>query len=228
MDDIDIDKFEFDSFDDSSDSSDASSESDEEDELPSDLVSDKDEIESNDSDDSSEEEDAECRDVLIAQPPEVLEPSVQIEKCPGVPEMMKHRGFRLCGDNIDKSVHTRHMRLDRRNQSLHYFHLYAVENRINFVNLPDEVPDNSHITDFRSVAESLLPTTRDDTALKKNIATLISRILCKHVKFFQLSCDDLVKRHIQHRYYEDMSMKSLVVSLRKGCHICVMQVVLAL
>jgi hypothetical protein len=98
----------------------------------------------------------------IAQPPEVLEPSIPIEKYPGVPYLMRHKGYTLCGDNWDKNVHTRHMRLERRNQSLHYFHLYAVENRVDFVCLSDQTPDNSAITDFRSVAKSLLPSLSDD------------------------------------------------------------------
>ena len=65
----------------------------------------------------------------------MLEPSILIKKCPGIPDLMKHRGYRLCGDNINKSIHTRHKRLDRRNKSLHYFHLYAVENRVDFASL---------------------------------------------------------------------------------------------
>ena len=143
----------------------------------------------------------------------MLEPSILIKKCPGIPDLMKHRGYRLCGDNIDTSIHTRHMRLDRRNKSLHYFHLYAVENRVDFASLSDELPDNSKITNLRSVAKSLLPTPANDEALKKNSSTLISRVLCKHVKFFKLSCEDMVKQHFQHRFYEEMSSKSVVVSL---------------
>ena len=173
-----------------------------------------DETEASDDSDEEEESDGEdCRKLHITPHPEVLEPSILIKKCPGIPDLMKHRGYRLCGDNIDKSIHTRHMRLDRRNKSLHYFHLYAVENRVDFASLSDELPDNSKITNLWSVAKSLLPTPADDEALKKNISTLISRVLCKHVKFFKLSCEDMVKQHLQHRFYEEMSSKSVVVSL---------------
>lgn len=192
MDDFDIDEFEM-----MSDSSDNSS--DEEcDELSgsgasfhSDEHSDSEGETTSDSEGEVSEED--CRNVLIAQPPEVLQPSVQIERCIGMPDLMKHKGFRLCGDNLDKNVHTRHMRLERRNKSLHYFHLYAVENCVDFVS---QTPDNSNITDVRSVVESLLPTPHDDTLLKKNISVLVSRALCKHLDFFKLSCDGEVKQHI--------------------------------
>ena len=68
-------------------------------------------------------------------------------------------------------------------------------------------------TDFHSVGKSLLPIPVDYAALKNNLSTLISRVLCKHVDFFRLSFDDLVKQHIQHRFYEDMSAKSTVVMI---------------
>lgn len=50
--------------------------------------------------------------VQIAQPPEVLEPSIPIEKYPGVPCLMRHKEYRICGDNLDKNVYTRHMHME--------------------------------------------------------------------------------------------------------------------
>ena len=67
---------------------------------------------------------------LIVQPPEVLEPSSMIKISPGLPLQLRHKGFRLCGDNIDKRICRRYLRSDRRNQSVHYLHAYAVENRV--------------------------------------------------------------------------------------------------
>ena len=37
--------------------------------------------------------------------------------------------FKLVGDNLDKSVRPRDMRLDNQTQSLHYFHMYGVRDR---------------------------------------------------------------------------------------------------
>jgi len=59
---------------------------------------------------------------LIVHNPQVLEPSHIVVVLPGIPLQMRHKGFRLCGDNIDKSVRRHYLRSDRRNQSLHYFH----------------------------------------------------------------------------------------------------------
>ncbi len=99
----------------------------------------------------------------------------------GIPDLMKHRGYRLCGYNIDKNVRTRYMRVDHRNCSLHCFHFYALENRVNFTPLSDKPPDNSNVTDLLTVGKSLLPTPSDDAALKRNVR------LCKHMDFFNLS-----------------------------------------
>ena len=58
----------------------------------------------------------------------------------GVPS--PKRGYKLVGDNIDIGVKTRYMRLERyENKSLHYFHCYAVQNRIDHSDKPDVHPD---------------------------------------------------------------------------------------
>ena len=85
---------------------------------------------------------------LIAQHPDVLEPSHFVKVLPGVPLQIRHKGFRLCGDNIDISIHRRTLRSDRRNQSLHYFHAYAVENQVDVSHLSDV---NVHISELTSI-----------------------------------------------------------------------------
>jgi len=117
---------------------------------------------------------------LVATAPTVLEPYLSIIKeaskqAPKVPI-----GFRICGDNIDKAVHPRYMRCDRRNQSLHYFHSYAVQNRVDVSNLSDSPVDMSAYTPER-MANTIVPSGSDDRALKENIAILISRVLAPHV-----------------------------------------------
>lgn len=60
--------------------------------------------------------------------------------------------YRLCGDNIDKTVRHRYMRTS----SLHYFHSYAIADRIDFSNLSEERQPTS-IADNRALAFLLLP-----------------------------------------------------------------------
>jgi L1 cell adhesion molecule like protein len=67
--------------------------------------------------------------------------------------------YKVVGDNINKQVKPRDMRSDHQTQSLHYFHAYAVRDRINL----DEVDDSPSATDESSVnLELLLPTKEDE------------------------------------------------------------------
>ena len=148
---------------------------------------------------------------LIVHNPQVLEPSHIVKVLPGIPLQVRHKGFRLCGDNIDKSIRRHHSRSDRRNQSLHYFHAYAVENRVDVSHLSDINIHISEITSIEYVPNSVLPRLGDDSKIKENIATLISRVLFRYLDFFQLSFDNIIEWHIQAKYYSEMSCKSEVV-----------------
>ena len=149
---------------------------------------------------------------LTACPPQVLEPCHHITQLPGLPIVMKHKGYRLVGDNIDKNIQKRHLRLDRRNQSIHHFHAYAVENRIDVSEYSDKTIKISDVTDIDHAAASLLPKCIDDVILKDNIAVLVSRILFKYLDYFNLSFDKVIEWHISHKHYSEMSAKSTVVS----------------
>ena len=50
-------------------------------------------------------------------------------------------GYKLVGDNIDKGVKARFMRVEQHcGQSLHYFHFCAIQNMIDFGDYPDVLP----------------------------------------------------------------------------------------
>ena len=116
--------------------------------------------------------------------------------------------FKIVGDNIDKEVRPRDMRSDHQTKSLHYFHAYALRDRLNLDNCDDcaSAPDPSSI-DLRK----LLPAKDDDTEMHKNMGILMARILKKHVPYFATVGEGL-ERHINHRFSEEMSRKSTVVS----------------
>lgn len=121
--------------------------------------------------------------------------------------------YTLCGDNIDKIIRRRYIRTDSNATatSLHYFHFYAVKDRIDFGDLGEKtiVCDGA---DQLQLALSLLPSTEDDVAIRRNICVLISRILYNNLGFFKVAFDGVVEWHIEHAYYKEMSMKSDVVS----------------
>ena len=119
--------------------------------------------------------------------------------------------YKLVGDNIDSTVNPRYMRLDNKVKSLHYYHTYAVQDRIN---VHDFINDRQPLTSVsvQEKARSLLPTESDDDAIIKNIKILFARILFDTLKFFQMTFEDLIVEHIKHRRYQEMSSKSVVVS----------------
>lgn len=73
----------------------------------------------------------------------------------------------------------------------HYFHSYAVADRVDFSSLSDKVIPTSQ-RDKKQVALSLLPAPEDDVALRNNIITLMSRILFENMEFFKFSFDGVV------------------------------------
>ena len=117
--------------------------------------------------------------------------------------------FKLVGDNLDKSVRPRDMRMDSQTQALHYFHMYAVRDRINLAEFTDNpsLPEVS-LADLKTI----LPTNQDQEVLQKNFAILIARTLTKHMPFFKKFGSGL-ERHLVHERYEEMSAKSEVVSV---------------
>ena len=55
-------------------------------------------------------------------------------------------GFAIVGYNIDKNVRPSYQREDRKTQSLHYFHSYAVKDRVDISSLPYSPSSNNNIT----------------------------------------------------------------------------------
>ena len=116
--------------------------------------------------------------------------------------------LKLVGDNLDKDIKPRDMREDNQTQSLHYFHVYGVRDRIDLTNYDDQQP----IPDISSICiDKLLPSKEDELALCANFCILIAQVLKKHMPFFKEFGNGL-ERHIRHEYYEEMSSKSNVVS----------------
>ena len=79
-------------------------------------------------------------------------------------------GYKIVGDNIDKNIRRTHQRIDRTTRSLHYFHMCAVKDRVDFSHLSDSRPTQVEV-DIRA----LLPGAADLAAIKKDFEILISR-----------------------------------------------------
>ncbi|KAL5516953.1 hypothetical protein EMCRGX_G002412 [Ephydatia muelleri] len=118
-------------------------------------------------------------------------------------------GFRLVGDNVDKNVKPRDMRLNSQTTSLHYFHTYAVKDRICFSHLstdPIEIVQDS--INF----EMFYPIVGDNTQLVSNLETLVARMFVQRIPGLQ-SLSAEATPHIKHLYSKQMALKSEVVPL---------------
>ncbi len=130
-----------------------------------------------------------------------------------IPSIGQMTFFQICGDNIDHTTKQRYMRVGKaRPDEIHYFHSYAVSDRIDFSDLSERVVPTL-AQDPEQVALSLLPTPEDDEAIRNNMCTLMSRIIYENMGFARFTFDGVVNWHITHDFYEEMSRKSVVVSV---------------
>ena len=121
--------------------------------------------------------------------------------------------FHVIGDNVDEGVKQQYTRTEvSKPDSVHYFHSFAVADRVDFSSLSEQVIPTEQ-ADGKQVALSLLPSYEDDSAMRDNICVLISRVLFKSLPFFSISFDGVVEWHIKHGFYDEMSTKSDVVGV---------------
>ena len=140
-------------------------------------------------------------------------------ECSYAPTQSSLKTYKLTGDNLDKNVKPTEYRVDSQTKSLHYFQTYAVRDRIDLSSYDDTPPvvDESCINTKR-----LLPSESDSKKLTKNFTHHVARILKEYMPFFSAFGSGL-ERHIRHQYYEEMSQKSEVVSIRDDDIHCVLQ-----
>ena len=81
------------------------------------------------------------------------------------------------------------MRVDKhRNKSLHYFHSFAVANRVDFSCLSDVRPSTCMNSPSKRAVQ-LLPSKEDDKEMRTNFVTLVSRALVENIPFFKATFD---------------------------------------
>lgn len=120
--------------------------------------------------------------------------------------------FKMVGDNIDLTVKARYVRMDsQKDKSLHYFHHICIRDRVNFSHLPIVNRDGC-LNSARKMALYLLPSKQSDDVLTDQLAMLISRMIVTNMPFFSFAFSDVVKWHLEHEHYKEMSTKSEVVS----------------
>ena len=105
-------------------------------------------------------------------------------------------GYKLVGDNIDLAIKARYMRTDGpSNQSLHFFHLMGVRDRVNLSHLSIDLPATC-LNHPERIADEILPAIDDDQVLLNNMEMIVSRVLATHMPYFKLTFSDVVTWHL--------------------------------
>ena len=125
--------------------------------------------------------------------------------------------YKIVGDNVDRNIVARYMRTNHKVKSLHYYHSFAVRDRISVVDLSAEKPSLC-LPSPDVVACSLLPQSVDDDTLYENIKILFSQVLVETLFCLETTFSDLIIRHIHHRQYSEMSSKSIIVCTTCNLH----------
>ena len=111
-------------------------------------------------------------------------------------------------DNLELTVRVREMRQDDRDKSVHFFHHYALKDRV----------DSSHLSSYQPqcLASSLcpadfLPSAEDYRILRNNFVIHLARIAVKKLTSFRF-LQEGVPQHIHHPHSKDLSQPSQFVS----------------
>ena len=100
------------------------------------------------------------------------------------------------------------MRVDHQTKSFHYFHSYAVHDRIDLSEYSNGIPD----IDVESLPlTTFLPSLNDCKKLRENYIISVSRVLVKHLAFLA-PFKGCVPQHIEHIHSKELTKKSDAVS----------------
>ena len=98
------------------------------------------------------------------------------------------------------------------NRSIHWTHQYAILDKVQDTTL-EKQSFQKHVDDIQLI--ELLPNKNVQAILLQNWAVLASRIITKYLPSMQFM-NDVVVRHLPHKYSEEMSKKSHTVSFHDG------------
>lgn len=96
-------------------------------------------------------------------PPESANPETTM------PPYSQWSGFKIVGDNLDKTIKPQFMHSDNQSKSVHYFHAIAIKDHVHLTHLSDDPPSQSSPCP-KEISKTLFPTHSDDSELHQNFA----------------------------------------------------------
>lgn len=121
-------------------------------------------------------------------------------------------GIKLVIDNVNKNVVPRNTTSEQQTKSLHYVHMYRVEDRISIGHLSHDPPERSTSIFSAEVFKSVLLSPNDNETMANYFSLLVSRVLVTHMHFFNMTFADVVDWHIPHQFSQNMAKALMVVS----------------
>ena len=118
-------------------------------------------------------------------------------------------GYQIIGDNVDFLVKAKHMTSTKQNNSVHWFNLNAILDRVTGQEHPNGKPIKS-ISNVENI--EFLPSPKENQDLLHDFIPLVSRIVVSRIPAFQIFRKAIVW-HIPHRYSAVMETKSQQVMI---------------
>ena len=115
---------------------------------------------------------------------------------------------RIVGDNWDLEVKARCQTKSQTNKSLHYFHAYAVKDRVISKGLDNTRPQKS-IDEVEM--QEILPTAEVQESIISDLSKLIPRVIVAFLPPYK-SFRKAIQYHLPHPHSQEMEGKSEVVS----------------
>lgn len=139
--------------------------------------------------------------------PETFQKSITLEAVNTLKneiEFMHPASFQITGDNLDLAIKVKHMTSTNQNNSIHWFNLNAVLNRVHGNHLPNDQPIKS-VLDMENI--DFLPSSNDNQEFLHYAAALCVRVVVSHLPALS-GFQDVVVSHIPHQYSSIMKEKS--------------------
>ena len=115
---------------------------------------------------------------------------------------------RIVGDNWDLEVKARCQTKSQNNKSLHYFHAYAVKDRVIPKGLSNQRPQKG-IDEVEM--QEILPTAEVQESILSDLCYIIPRVIAEYLPPYK-TFRKAVHYHIPHAHSQEMTEKSEVVS----------------
>ena len=125
-------------------------------------------------------------------------------------QLMHPASFQITGDNLDLTVKVKHMTSTNQNQSIHWFNLNAVQNRVHGNHLSNDRPIKS-VLDIENV--EFLPSSNDNQDFLHCAAALCARVVVANLPSLN-AFKDVIVNHLPHQFSGVMKKKSKQVCLQ--------------